>query len=441
MFIDYLKSNILPNSSLVLAFSGGLDSTVLLHQLIAWKKLYPQTMLRVIHVNHQVSVNSNEWALHCISICNKWNITCQTLNIQIQKTNNQGFESEARKERYKALIINLNKGDILLTAHHLNDQCETILLALKRGSGPLGLASMPIKLDLGNENYLLRPFLFIPKYQLEKYAQIHKLSWIEDESNNNIKFDRNFLRKILSIILKRWPYFIKSVSRSAELCGEQEKLIDELLNAQLNNLISSEDGGLIFTTFSTMSTIRQQAILRRWIARHNCLMPSRIMLAKIINEVIFSKQDANPCLIIGNYTIRRFHQKIYLLLNNKSSVRNKILFWTNTNQILYLPSNLGYLQGILNNKSILRRPNNDEVVSIKFQHKGHVNLFGRCGKKKINLLWKELNIPTWQREFIPLIYYNDILISAPGLFITKDGKINDYDINGWEIFWIKNLQK
>ncbi|WP_136131612.1 tRNA lysidine(34) synthetase TilS [Candidatus Pantoea edessiphila] len=433
MFFENIVSLLKKNSKIVLAFSGGLDSTVLLHCLYLCTKKYPESNIRAIHVNHSLNENSNNWANHCREICFKWEIDCRILNVKIKKNPKQGIEANARKERYNALISSLQNQEVLLTAHHLDDQCETLLLALKRGSGPAGLSAIHSSIVVG-KNKILRPFLEFSRKSIEEYAKKHDLTWIEDDSNSNINFDRNFLRhSVLPKILYKWPNFTKTVSRSCLLCKEQERLIDELLLNQLNNLIQN-NGSLYLIPLLKMSNIKIYALLRRWISRRGELMPSYKLLKLIYHKIILGT-DAKPCLQIGRYEIRRYCHYLYCLPIIKSSIKNIKMIWPNINNILLLPEKLGFLQADYNNNS-LRLPMSHELVSIQFYARGDFYLVGYKNKLKIKKIWQKFNIPPWERNRIPLIYYNDNLISAVNLFITNDGLIpnNKY---GWQVLWNK----
>jgi tRNA(Ile)-lysidine synthase len=201
-------------------------------------------------------------------------------------------------------------GEVLVTAQHLDDQCETFLLALKRGSGPTGLSAMAGESDFAGTK-LLRPLLNESRDSLHRWALAHQLSWIEDESNQDDTYDRNFLRlRVVPLLNARWPHFAEAVARSASLCGEQEQLLDEMLAAELATLVA-EDGALAIEPLASMSAPRRAALLRRWLAGLNAPMPSREMPERIWREVALAREDAYPCLRLGHFAVRRYQQRLY----------------------------------------------------------------------------------------------------------------------------------
>ena len=222
--IEEIKKILDKKKHFLLSYSGGLDSTVLLHLLLKLKKKI-NIYFRAIHINHKLHIDSDAWSNHCKKECQKYDIPLIIENINLDKKNN--LESKARSMRYQAIYKNVLPKEIILTAHNLNDQCETFLLAVKRGSGPKGLSSMATYKNTGDIIHI-RPLLNIDRDEIKKWAVENKLKWIEDHSNLDTYYDRNFLRqKIIPILKERWPYFIKNCTRSAKLCCEQEKILND----------------------------------------------------------------------------------------------------------------------------------------------------------------------------------------------------------------------
>ncbi|MXP66896.1 tRNA lysidine(34) synthetase TilS [Pantoea sp. Nvir] len=432
MSLSHLTSLLPTDAALVVALSGGLDSTVLLHQLVRWRQMHPQTCLRALHVHHGLSPNADSWAAYCLALCKEWQLCCEVLHVVVDSHRKEGIEGAARNVRYRALTAAMQPYEILLTAQHLDDQCETLILALKRGSGVTGLAAMPVRLVRGGYQ-LLRPLLSHSRKQLEFYARQHHLRWIEDESNQEIRYDRSFLRQhLLPKLMERWPHFARACSRSAELCGEQEQLLNELLAEQLAELTNA-NGSLNFTPLLQMSEARANALLRRWIAQQNAPMPSRAALTCLRREVMLSCDEAQPRLRFGHAEARRYRGMLYWIPVH-ASLRDQQLLWDCYDDLLQLPQGLGVLHA-KNTCSELRQPEPNEQISIRFYAQGYFHILGRAGGRKLKKLWQELAVPPWERERIPLIFYNQTLICAPGLFITRQGAA--VDENGWQVIWQK----
>lgn len=424
-----LEEKLLGHVRFLLAYSGGLDSTVLLHQLIMLRSYRPDLQLRAIHIYHGLSPFADNWQWHCEQQCQSWQLPLITESVKVDGASD-GIEAAARNARYAALRRHLQTDEILLTAQHLDDQCETLLLALKRGSGPAGLAAMPSMLTLGG-NQLLRPLLDQPRRQLEHWAQRYQLNWIEDESNRDTRYDRNFLRqRILPLVNQRWPHFADAVARSAALCGEQEQLLDELLAESLRAWIQV-DGSLLIAPLQSCSNTHRFALIRRWISRNGGKMPSRDMLQRIWREVISSREDASPSVRMGSYQIRRYRGAIYWL-PLQSSLRDCVLEWQPPWRPLTLPQQLGTLHQ--DKKGIaLRCPATDEQVTVRFYAKGNVHIVGRTGGRTIKKLWQEFAVPVWQRARQPLLFYNEQLIAALGVYVTHEGRATKASC--WCIRW------
>lgn len=401
----------------LVAFSGGLDSTVLLHQLRLWREDRPDVQLRAIHVHHGLSPNADRWAAHCTSLCESWQIPLSTVRVTLVDEG-KGIEAQARTARYQAFRDALLPGEVLVTAQHLDDQSETVLLALKRGSGPAGLAAMPQSLPFG-DTQLIRPLLNQSRASLEQWARDHHLSWIEDESNADTRFDRNFLRKaILPLLNARWPHFAEAAARSAALCGEQEQLLDELLAESLSTVTSAE-GALTIAPLTAYSDARRRALLRRWLAQRGAMMPSRAMLDRLWQEVALAREDAVPCLRVGDDEVRRYQGCLWWV-KRTAHPRDAELAWPAPFAALTLPQGLGTLS--LASGGDLRAPAIDEVVSVRFQASGLIHIVGRHGGRKLKKIWQELGVPPWQRDATPLLFYGDTLIAAADRFVTREGE-------------------
>ncbi|CAA2929663.1 tRNA lysidine(34) synthetase TilS [Arsenophonus endosymbiont of Bemisia tabaci] len=404
---------------ILVGFSGGLDSTVLLHALVSLRQTTVRNLnIRAVYIHHGLNDKADDWAIHCQKVCFDWQVEFSSQHVYIDPTK-KGIEAAARDARYQAFREILLPEEIIVTAQHLDDQAETFLLALKRGSGPAGLSAMPISIPFA-DTYLIRPLLSFSRQQLVFYAEKKSLFWIEDDSNQDQRYDRNFLRlAIMPHFNRRWPHFSQAVARSASLCAEQEALLNELLQDYLSQLVTAE-GALQLDTLVSYSEMKRNTILRRWLSLHRILMPSRVQLKQIWQDVICARPDAEPQFILANNNvIRRFKQQLWLL--PQFNDLTKICLAWQLPAAIKLPDNLGTL--IVPDKGTgFRAPLANEQVTIRFGLKGNIKIIGRQHAKRSKKLWQELGVAPWLRERTPLIYYNDELIAAVGVFITQSGQ-------------------
>ncbi|MGL4859578.1 MAG: tRNA lysidine(34) synthetase TilS [Enterobacteriaceae bacterium] len=429
--VAHLGAQLQGDERVLVAYSGGLDSTVLLHALVTLRQTrMPGLILRAVYIHHGLSANADHWSEHCHRCCQQWQVTMQTEYVHLH-SQGKGVEAAAREARYQVLRQQLQTDEVLMTAQHLDDQCETVLLALKRGSGPAGLAAMPDTMPFARGK-LRRPLLALSRTQLEHYARQVNLSWIEDESNQDQGYDRNFLRHaIVPSLVQRWPHFARAVARSAALCGEQEQLLDELLADNLAQL-SDDDNSLCIEGLQHCSPAKRNALLRRWIARAGTQMPSRDQLNHLWSQVALSQQDALPCLWLAKWQVRRFRQRLYLL-PPLADVSGEVLCWDGRSPLL-LPDHLGSLvQG--SGSIIVRPPGAEERVTIRFATGGRVRLAGRPHSRPLKKVWQELNVAPWLRQRTPLLFFNEQLIAALGCFVTAEGDVGEGAI--WRIEWLK----
>ena len=437
LIIENVLNKIDGFNKILVGFSGGIDSTVLLHTLYQIKKTnHPSLQIRAIHVHHGLNVKADAWEAHCASLCQQWNIPFICHHVLVDPTNN-GLEAAAREARYQAYRDELLDEEIIVTAQHLDDQAETFMLALKRGSGPAGLSSMPELLPFTattGTTYLLRPLLTIARISLEHYVRENQLCWVEDDSNQDDKYDRNYLRlRIMPLLSERWPHFSNAVARSASLCAEQESLLDELLQDILDDMMDYR-GGLFINGLHDFSKAKRNALIRRWIGLHQLPMPPFNQLQRIWQEVALARQDAEPICRLGNIEIRRYQGALWIVrrINN---LANKEYDW-NYPDVFTLPESLGLLK-IMQGQGQIRPPKQNEKVTVRFGLQGIINIVGRTHSRNSKKIWQELGIAPWMRERTPLIYYNDQLITAVGCFVTPEGSVVE-GLVGIAIDWQKN---
>jgi len=319
-FQDNLKQNN-ANLEILLGLSGGLDSCVLLH-LLANMQTQLDFKLKVIHIHHGLSSSADEWLNFCKQKCKLLDIEFDAVKVKINKKGSLGIEGEARELRYEA-IKKKQKGIVAL-GHHQNDQAETLMLQLLRGSGLKGLAGMP---EFDEKRKFWRPMLDMKKEQLEKYAHENKIEYIEDESNEDINFDRNFIRKkVLPLLESRYPASIETISRSASNISEGHHLNELLALNDSKNIMSDDGSYLLIESLNKLPNLRAINLIRWWLSFNNLLMPSKKNIEEVFRQVKCIKKDTSLNLKISDdQSIRAFGNKLFIvsMMNKFSSYHFK----------------------------------------------------------------------------------------------------------------------
>lgn len=292
-----------------LALSGGLDSMVLLHLL--HRNGYA---FRALHVNHQLSANADSWQTHCEKACAALGIALSVCRVEV-KLAGAGVEDAARQARYQAFAELMADNELILTAHHQDDQAETLMLRLLRGAGVAGLAAMPQQRTLA-VGQMLRPLLGVTRAELEAYAQAHRLTWVEDESNQYQHYDRNFLRSsITPLLAQRWPGFARRFAQSAQHCAQANELLVELAQIDLTQCRRRNcrlGVCLDWPSLSNLSVARAHNALRHWLAVQQLVLSSA-QFAQLVEQLRHAADDAQLLLRVGAFELRRYQGWLYQL--------------------------------------------------------------------------------------------------------------------------------
>jgi len=414
-----------------IAYSGGLDSQVLLHTMFELAQSEKIGKLHAIHINHGWHIDAEKWAEYCQQVCEKLNIPCHILSINAKPKAGESLEAYARFARYEVFKTLMLAGDYLLTAHHKDDQAETLLLQLLRGAGVKGLASMP-KLKPFGGGYHLRPFLAVSRTELEKYSQQKKIIWINDDSNQNLRFDRNFIRhEIMPSIQQRWLQASTTLVRAAEHCAEAALLLEELACEDLLKIQGEHPNTLSIQKISKLSQSRWHNVFRYWLQQKNLALPTKAQLQQVTKDILQTKADANPVVNWSNVIIRRYRDDIYISKKH-SFDSTESLAW-DLKKPLVLPS-LGILTAELkqgegiNQEKILTNK-----VTVRFRVEGErCQPAGRVGSHPLKKLLQEWNVPPWKRKQIPLIFCEKNLAAVVGFTVCQPF-ITRPDEMGWVI--------
>lgn len=420
-----------------IAYSGGLDSHCLLHFLATRAADFPE--LNAIHIDHGLHPQASEWALHCVSICEQLGINCHVVQVAARANSGESREAAARTARYQALGKFLAPGEVLITAHHQNDQAETFILQLLRGAGVRGLAAMPSLINF-QSGYLARPLLNFSRTELHSYAQEYKLQWIEDDSNYDSSYDRNYLRqKIMPLLYARWPSAAQTISRSAIHQSEAELLLEQIAVQDFNVVRGNNFNTLQVDLLLQLSAERARNLIRYWLRTCGHPIPSTIIIEKIL-EIAAARWDATPLITWEDTELRRYRNLIYLMSALPSAPQNFSIEWRDISQSLILPG------GILR----AQRIENRDGIATRFGAPGFTIRFRRGGEKcrrgsylrPLKDLWQQCGIPPWERIRTPLLFIGTELAVVPGIGVCHPFQ----NISGepaWEIEWqqIRNIRE
>jgi len=387
------------------AYSGGLDSSVLLDLVV---EIVAPTKLRVLHINHGLHEDAGDWQKFCRLQCERLGVAFESVKVELDASAN--VEERAREERYRIFEQKLVEGSLLLTAHHANDQAETVLFRMMRGAGLRGLAGMPTRRPLG-QGFLLRPLISLEKAALLKLARERGLQWVEDTSNENPRFSRNFLRsKIIPDLEKHWPAAVQKINQSALAMHEANELLEQYAY-ELSDRCGLQDEALGVSLdllrFNALSKAQRQLLLRQLLAGQG-VYPETSRLDEALAQLYRVDSESRIRDKYEQVELGVFKFRLYLLppLANVDSAQT---YEWDASSDLVLPG-----VGVLPASEKLAALGTFEVG---FRQGGErVHPIGREHSHSLKKLLQECNAPPWIRERSPLIYLNGELIAVAGLF-------------------------
>lgn len=406
-----------------IAFSGGLDSTVLLHLLVHLAKTESLPTLSAIHVHHGLQAAADAWPDHCQSVCDAQGVSLQVVRVQVQP--GASIERAARDARYAAFIEATQANEVLMTAQHRDDQAETLLFRLLRGAGVRGLSGMPSERPLGR-GHLLRPLLNVTRAELEAYATEHQLSWIEDPSNQDHQFSRNYLRhQVFPVLTARWPQAVATMARSAAHLSEAQGLLDELAQIDLAHASTASDfdwlglPSLELALLEKLSDARQRNALSHWLKPLTTLPDSDHWSGW--ENVRDATGDARPLWRLAAGELHRAGGRLWWLSGGWLRTPPSPVSWAEPSVSLVLPDN-----GVLT----LTGQIPDGLLHIRYREGGEVmNLPGR-GHRDLKRLLNESGVPGFVRGRLPLLYRGEQLLAVANLR-GLDGNAKDR----WNLHW------
>jgi tRNA(Ile)-lysidine synthase len=409
-----------PDAAVCVAFSGGLDSTALLHAMARLRAAsrISGLRLRAVHVDHGLHADSSSWRVHCERQAGSLQVELISRTVRVEQIEKIGLEAAARAARYQALSQVIRAGEYLLSAHHADDQLETVLLALMRGAGLPGLSAMPAIQQFAS-GWLARPLLAFTRAELEEWARAERLTWLSDPSNENLSLDRNFLRhEIITPLRERWPAAAHTASRSTEHLQAASKALEQL--AALDG-----DGALVgecldVDRLRALDPERRRNLLRYWIRLRGARAPSTRKLSAIEHDMLAASADRIPCMGWDGWEIRRHRELLYCEPRLPDINLDQRLQWRATD-LLSLPSGLGELRLISSASGGLSAAKVGETLQVRFRAGGEsLQPAGDDHHRKLKKLLQAAGILPWWRDRLPLIYARGQLLAVGDLWIESE---------------------
>lgn len=433
------------HSSILVGLSGGVDSVVLLHLLHNLAPRYTW-QLSALHVHHGISPNADAWAEFCAGLCVRHHIPLSIEHVDIAPLRAHGIEAAARKLRHEAFAS--QQCDFVALAHHADDQAETLLLQLLRGAGVRGASAMPVLMKQlairpGYQNTiagslvmsppkrpllagraclpdLLRPLLHCSRREILDYAAAHDLQWIDDESNADDSYPRNFLRhRVMPLLDERFPAYRNTLARSTRHFAEASSLLDEL--AQGDGAQAIEGETLSVASLQALNSSRAKNLLRYFLHSLGAPMPQAVQLDDMLQQLCNAREDAAVCIAFGDWQVYRYRGKVYASGALGEIDPSFILPWRGEAELDWHALNMRLRFEHTHATGISQAKLQRAPVTLRLRHGGeslrpHLNASTRTLK---NLL-QEHHLPPWHRDRLPLLYCGDELACVPGIAIAAE---------------------
>lgn len=399
-----------PHGHLCVAYSGGPDSTALLHALAQLPDARERG-LRAIHIDHGLHADSHAWAAHCRELAQAWQVPCLVLRVEVNHASGYGLEAAARDARYRAFAASLHEGERIVLGHHRDDQAETVLLKLLRGAGPEGLGGMRVERPLGR-GLLWRPLLDLPREALRRYAQAHELPCIADPSNADHRLTRNFLRHdILPRLAEHWPQAVESIVLSARHSREAAQALGEQWRAARSLLLDPATGSLDAAGWLALAPALRHPLLDDWLHARGLPVPTTAQRAQVERQCI-AREGQLPCIRWPGAELHVWKGRLWALPPQPAIDPRWRAEWSGTP--LALPDG-----GSLLLEAGDQLP---EPLTVRLRQGGeHLRPAGDPHTRELRDLMQQSGMPPWRRLACPLLYAGDELVGVGDRWLTARG--------------------
>ena len=422
------------HGSIVVGFSGGMDSCVMLHAL-AHDTAARERGLRAIHVNHALHADAARWAEHCRGITDSLDVRLDVIEVQIARSGGIGLEAAARDARLGAFVDSLQPGEILALAHHADDQAETVLLKLLRGAGPEGLGGMREWRALGN-NHLWRPLLNLPRSQLAEYAQTHALRWIDDPSNADTRLRRNFLRHdILPRLREHWPQASAPLAHSAAWARAASDFIDSQARESLSALQRDDPESLPWRAWLDLPLALRDPVLRLWLRELGLDAPAHFHVVELERQLREAGADRTPCVSWDNTQVRRYRQHMHAMQTLSPVPSNRESTWNGT--ALALPAG-GTL--LMQSRAKTHPVQFSPPLLVRYRRGGErFKNAANAHHRELRSVLQDAGVPAWWRDRIPLVFAEQELIAIGDVILNDTARALCDRCEG-RIVWLKSRE-
>ena len=389
-----------------MSYSGGLDSSAMLHAMAA-----TGIRCRAVHVDHGLHEHSAQWAASCIERCHALGVPIEVLRVDVDRSQGKGLEAAARDARYTAIAANLSPGETLFVAHHADDQAETVLQRLLRGSGAGGLAGMREKRPLG-AGWLVRPWLAVSRSDIAAYAAAHGIERFDDPSNADTRHDRNFLRHcVLPHIRERWPRANDAIGLSASWLRGAQAVLDERVALELARAATLDPHVLRIDALRMLDDFLLGECVRQWLDALGARRPSLAIVSRLRAELLDAGENAEPLLQCDGYSLRRYRNGLHHVVDARPPYA-----WSaswDIAQPLMLLGNAGELR-------VVDRTSPDRVVLRVHFREGGERFRARAGgpSRPLKDCLQALGVPPWERAAIPLVSDDEGLLAIGDLLVA-----------------------
>ena len=406
-------TSLLPaHSSILVGLSGGVDSVVLLHLLHKLSARFSWE-ISALHVHHGISPNADAWAKFCEDLCAELQITLHIERVDIVPFLHHGVEAAARKLRREAFAE--QACDFVALAHHADDQVETLFLQLLRGAGVRGASAMPQFITRKGTASLIRPLLHVSRDEILSYATKHQLGWVEDESNANDSYPRNFLRhRVLPLLAEKFPAYRNTLARSAEHFAEAGHLLNEMAEQDAAGTIDGNT--LSVEALRVLSHSRAKNLLRYFLHGAGVQMPQAIQLDDMLKQLCSARADTSVCVSCGDKEVRRYRGKAYVFQALGKFDGNLVMTWEGENRLGWPALNTWLNFNPTHGKGISYTKLQRAKVTLRLRQGGETMLIqSSAGTRTLKNLLQEKRIPPWFRDRLPMLYCGDELVCVPGV--------------------------